>query len=132
MPSGSGSNFIIILTQVAVQLPVMAVLVAGLVISIINRKNYPKACTFAIIGFSLMIFERLVSASLNILLPTILLQGSSATYSQYSIILGVVNITFTLLDAGALGLLLAAIFAGRKPEPKPADPYAGYYNQPPR
>lgn len=128
----SSGNLTFILSQVAINLPVLAVLVTGLVLSIINRKYYPKACTYAIIAFSLFILERLVGVLLNTLMPLLMMQGSNIDYNQYSIIIGVANILFTLLTTGAYGLLIVAIFAGRKPALSPEQQNQNYYQQPPQ
>lgn len=125
-------NYIaVFLPQLAFSLPALAVFITGLVLAIVRRKYYPKACTYAIIAFSLLIFERLVSVITFTVLQYIMLQGSG-NYSSYAIVNGVLNIFFALVSAGAIGLLIAAIFADRKPAYSPEQQYQAYYQQPPQ
>ena len=121
----------VILSQLAFSLPALAVFITGLVLAIVRRKYYPKACTYAIIAFSLLIFEKLASVVTFTMMQYVLLRGSG-DYSSYAIINGVVNIFFALVFAGAIGLLIAAIFSDRKPAFSPQQQYPTYYQQPPQ
>jgi len=102
-----------ILTNLAIQLPVLIAMLVGIIIAIATWKRNPKSSLFALIAIVLFFILRVLGAVMN-LLPYMLSRQLDLFPSQIGFFSTVSGVILNILDAGAWGLLLAAIFSGRK------------------
>jgi hypothetical protein len=101
-----------ILGQLAFQLPLIAVFGVGVVLALTNRPRLGRAATFALVGFSILLIERVLGSAVAIFIPISMMRsGGSAT--QVGAIIGGLNIFNSFITAVAFGFLIAAIFARR-------------------
>jgi hypothetical protein len=105
---------VVILSNLALQIPTFLALIVGIIFALATWKRNPRPALFALIGFSLT-FLLLVVGSMTTILPILLDSRYNLPISQIAIISTVLNVVLYLFHAGALGLIIAAIFTGRKP-----------------
>jgi len=96
-----------------VQLPFLMVYIAVLVLVIIRLKRYTQAATLAIVAMAVFILSSLLSMSAGYL-PA-LLQGSAQLAGPVSVVIGYASLITGIISAAGWILLIAAVFAFRKP-----------------
>lgn len=105
---GSGTSLLTFFSSVARMLPEIAVLAAGLVVVLGRKANHPKASSLAAAGLAIALGGRLLGAVTWSLVPTLGL-APAALGGIYSAL----GILFSLVHAGAIALLVAAVVAER-------------------
>lgn len=107
---GSGASLLNFFSTIARMLPEIAVLAAGLVVVLGRKANHPKASNLAAAGLAVALGGRLLGAFSYSLVPTFGL-APAALGGVYSAL----GILFSLVHAGAIALLVAAVVADRAP-----------------
>lgn len=100
-----------ILTDLAIQLPVLIVMLVGIVIALATWKCNPKPSLFALISI-LIFFVVIILNSVIVYLPILLWENPN--YSLRTTIMIISHVVLNVIRGGAWGLLLAAVFSGRK------------------
>ncbi len=102
------------------QVPVLAVLVAGLVVLSSSRRRLPgRSNTLARAGLGLLLAETVASLIWNITF-TQLISRSTFSVAQFGLINGLISFIFAMLFAVGLGLLIAALAMVRSEAAKSA------------
>jgi len=107
---GSGSVLLAFFSSVGRQLPEIAVVVVGLVLVLGRKAAHPKASRLAAAGLAVFLGAGLAGAFFYALAPT-LVRSAAAVSAVYA----VAGFGFSVLRAGGLGLLVAAVVADRAP-----------------
>lgn len=97
-------------SSVARRLPEIVVIVVGLVVVLGRKPNHPKASNLAAGGLALLLVETVVSSAFYAAVPTFVSapRAIGALYSAGGLL-------FSLVFAGALALVVAAVVADRAP-----------------
>ena len=98
--------------SLATQVPMIAVLVVGIVLALMNRQRLGRASTLALIGLVLFLADMIVGTGLSVLIPA-LANEQGWSVNQMGVIFGATSILRSLVAAAAFGCLLAAIFGRR-------------------
>lgn len=96
----------IMLQQIAWQLPSLLVLVVGLLVALVTFSRNPLPSILTMLGCGLMLLGRLSIVLLNL---TLMRGGADGDHTMRQVL----SIGNTALGAIGLGLLVAAVFAGR-------------------
>ena len=107
---GSGSSLLAFFSSVARALPEIAVIVVGLVVVLGRKPGHPRASNLAAGGLAVLLVEWIVSLTFYAAVPT-LVSAPRAMAALYS----AAGLVFSLVFAGALALLVAAVVADRAP-----------------
>jgi hypothetical protein len=104
--------------QVATQLPSTIAYVVGIVLAIVLWRRQPRASMFALIGTAILLAISFLAPILQALAFRYWFLNGSASgnrlTSQYSTTIGVLGVLWALGRAGGYGLILAAVYTGRK------------------
>lgn len=91
-----------------VQIPVFLVFVAGMIISLLRYRRYPKVSAFAFVSFAILTFVQLV-------FPIVFWSMSlSLNAQQIATPMTVLNVAASVIRALAYILLIVAIFGWRR------------------
>src|SRR5215207_10536604 len=102
------NNWMLILSQLAGQAPVLLVYVVGLILCALWSRRAPSAAMYAMIGCGLLL---MTSVGVTVLqMYYINNRGAQPTLGYVMFVIGV---TGSILRAVGIGLLLAGVFAGR-------------------
>jgi hypothetical protein len=106
-------------SQLFSSLPTVLVCIAALVISILRWQHAPRAALFSVLGFGLIAFNSVF----GVFFYGVFVNFAHGQTSMMSVIM-LISFFRTLLNAGALVLLLVAVFVGResKRDKSPFDP----------
>ena len=107
---GSGASLLTFFSSIARMLPEIAVIVAGFVVVLGRKASHPKASNLAAAGLAIALGGRLLSALSFGLVPTL-----GAAPVSLAWIYSALGLVFSLVHAGAIGLLVAAVVADRAP-----------------
>ena len=107
---GSGTSLLTFFSTVARGLPEIVVIVVGLVVVLGRRESHPRASRLAAAGLAIALGGRLLSALSFALVATFGL-AAGALAGAYSAL----GLFFSLVHAGAVALLVAAVVADRAP-----------------
>lgn len=105
---GSGTPLLSFLSSVARQLPEIAVVVVGLVVVLGRKASHPRASNLAALGLAVVLLSGLAGAAFYALAPS-LVRNPGGLASLFA----VAGAGFSLLQACAVGLLVAAVVADR-------------------
>jgi hypothetical protein len=107
---------LLILGHLLARAPMLLVYLIGIVLALVWWRRYPavSALTFAAMGLLLLL--EILSTTTFAILPSHLVRDRQLRPEQYSWILMLVGVVLGLLRAFLFGLLLIAIFIGRKPK----------------
>lgn len=102
------------------QLPSILALLAGIVFAITRWKHYPKVAMVVVIALAFLFLAQVIFTILYVVVPSWAIR-SSEDYENIRIVIDRIYLVLGLLSNGAaaigFGLLLAAIFMRRRPEP---------------
>jgi hypothetical protein len=104
------------LMQLASRVPTLLVCAVGLILAIVYWKRYPRPCLLVFTALCLAVFALVTSAFLFMYLPRAMVD-LGWDHQRVGAIIGVVAFTANLLQAGAMALLLSAVFVGRRQPP---------------
>ena len=104
-----------ILINLAIQLPVLIAMLVGIIIAIVTWKRNPKPSLFTLLSI-LIYFVFIILASLSNELYYFLQVNLDLEYSLVDTIMIITQVVLSVIIGSAWGLLLAAIFSGRKAE----------------
>ena len=104
--------FLSFLGQLVVQLPVLAALVVGIVLSVANRARFGRAANLALAGFVILLIEYVTGTALSLFVPYFY-STLDIPVSQVGIIFGVIAFVRSVAAAIAFGCLIAALFRAR-------------------
>jgi len=107
-----------IMTRLLWSLPMLLVYGAGAVLAIVFWKRCPRACLLALIACLVLIAGSLFSNVASTWLFWVAVRRYGWSSKVYTAASTVISIAGTVIHAGGIGLLLAAVFAGR---PRPAE-----------
>lgn len=97
------------------QLPYFLVTIAGLIFSFLNLKKFPRASRMAMIGLIILLFMHIVGVFLPALSTYLIISAreSARNVGYFSMVVG---FFYSLISAVGLGLVIYAVWIGRKPE----------------
>lgn len=102
------------------QLPTFLALLAGIVFAITRWKQHPKVAMVVVIALAFLLLAQVVFTILYVVVPSWFIRSSEG-YENIRTVIDRVYLVLGLLSNGAaaigFGLLLAAIFMRRTPEP---------------
>jgi hypothetical protein len=108
------------LSQLVTLVPLMLVYLGGLIWCALWWRRAPQAALLAMLGIGLMLFGTVVARGISMYLIQSRMRGGSSSSSTSAVqigqILSVVSIVSSLVHAGGIALLIAAVFAGRDRE----------------
>lgn len=102
-------------------LPVLLVWLVGFILSLVFWKRNPKVCLLTLIAMSGFAITTLVNSYLSTWLP-FRLNEQGMPMNKISSLLTIKAIISSLINAGLWGLVIAAIFGGRKQQSLPPLP----------
>ena len=101
--------------------PVMLVVLTGIVFAIVRWKRHPKISALTVAGLVIFKFQSIAFLSLYYFLPRLATRGWTwASINNLSIVL---DLCHDFFYAGAIALLAAAVFSGRKPQAVVPNPH---------
>jgi len=103
------TTILVSLSLLATSLPVIIVYILGIIVGIIRMKQDTTFGWLVVIGFAVLLVQIIVFAPLFVILPT-WIAGSGRSVSTFGIILTVLGIIRSLIVAGAVGMLVIALF----------------------
>lgn len=109
MNSGSSSQFVSLLKY---QWPLLIAYAVGLVLALINWGRQPKASLLLCLGAAVLL---LVSVGMPFAQSAVIDANRSSPGSGISGMLNTVAMVGNVLRAAGIGLILAAVYAGRQP-----------------
>ena len=95
--------------------PVYLALLTGIVLAIVKWREHPLASMLALIGLGLMLLLSIGGTLINVWLP-ISLERAGKSMPEISATISIVGIARSFIAAVCWGLIVAAIFIGRRPE----------------
>lgn len=102
------------------QLPSFLALIAGVVFAVTRWKRHPKVAMVVVIALAVLLLAQVIFTILYVVVPSWAIR-SSGDYENIRRVIDRVYLVLGLLSNGAaaigFGLLLAAIFMRRRPEP---------------
>lgn len=104
---------LMIITNLAIQLPVLIALLIGIILCFTHWSRYPKPSLLAFLGLLLLMIMTLITV-LTVFLPYFLQSNFNMTYSAMAPIQSLVGIISSIMYAIGYILLIAAIFSSRK------------------
>jgi hypothetical protein len=104
------------LAQLATRSPTLLLFATGLVLAIAFWSRYPRPCMLVFLAMSLALIVTVCSAFVFLYLPRAM-NEFGWDHLQLSLMFTVVGVITNVFHAGALGLLLAAVFVDRRPLP---------------
>jgi hypothetical protein len=105
-----------VLMQLATRLPTLLVYAVGLVLAISFWSRYPKPCLLLFLSMCTALFAVITSTFLFVYLPRAM-NDFGLDHQQLVHYFWVVGVTSNIVHAGAVVLLLTAVFAGRNQLP---------------
>lgn len=108
------------LVSYLMQLPIFLVWLVGFVLAFVYWGRYPRVSLLTLIGLTIFLIETLANTYLSLWLP-IMLSQRGITTAQIGVILTGKGIVTALVDAIGWGLIVAAIFSGRRINPASKD-----------
>jgi hypothetical protein len=96
------------------RLPVLLVILAGIVFSLLRWKRHPKASLITVIALVFYFFKFFAFTALNYWLP-ILRESMQWSYATADNLYTVVQVVNDFCFAMVLVLLVAAVYVGRRP-----------------
>jgi hypothetical protein len=106
-----------ILTNMAIHIPLYLVWLVGFILAIVTWKRNLQPSLFAILGIASMFVFDLIS--IYMITVPMRLSGKGYPATNIAMVMSIANVALTILKAGGWGLLLAAVFVGRKRQPAP-------------
>lgn len=101
-----------IMPTLLMMLPLYVALLTGIGVAVARRQRHPRVSLHASLAFGLLLLTSIGAAYLNATLPMVLLSKGLQPH-QYGPVLFVSGVVRFLIDAVAIGLLVAAVFGGR-------------------
>lgn len=95
--------------------PAYLMMIAGIVLALQYAQRFPKASRLTVLGLSVLLLNSVVGAYLGWWLPRLMVEQGSPVQS-ISFIMTARQFVQSLISAAGLGLLLAAVFSGRREE----------------
>jgi hypothetical protein len=95
------------------QLPVVLVLLIGFILALVRRPQHPKAATLAAVGCGVLLLNLLAGYYVETtVVPSLV--GGGTSIAEVGRIVMFIGIARSVVMATGLGLLIGAIFAGRR------------------
>ena len=115
------SDLVYVVPQLALALPTLATLIAGLVLMNARRGRLaPRSRSLGVAGCLVLVLAALVNAGYAVALPTLVREAGPQGIGVLALVFGVVLV---LLDCVGLGLLIAAVLAGSRTALPPRQPW---------
>ncbi len=112
------TSYASMLTRFLAQLPVYLVWLVGAIVAVVRWRRHPRVSLLAVAGLAVLFLSSLVSTAANSMLPMMVASGAlRGSFSRMATVLAVCSIVFAVIAAVGYGLLLAALFSGRAPQP---------------
>ncbi|MEQ1859336.1 MAG: hypothetical protein ABMA13_05325 [Chthoniobacteraceae bacterium] len=116
----SDSSFIELVRSLVVQLPVVLVCIAGLVVAVVKWRESGGAAKWALLGFGAVLFLSFAMPVVYSMINQSKIAGTDI--AQIRAFHMRLNVLWSVLRAVSYGLLLVAIFAGRRTGAPPSLP----------
>lgn len=97
------------------QLPHLLVAIAGLIFSFLNLKKFPRASRTAMIGLIILLLAHIAGIFLPAL-STYLIISARESARNAGYLTTVIGFFYSLICAVGLGIVIYAVWLGRKPE----------------
>jgi len=111
-------SFTILLTRFLTQSPLYLVWLGGAILALVRWRQHPRVSLLALAGLGVLFVDSLAGVALNAALPMMITSRVVlGGYGRVGAVLGVCNIVSTVVAAAGYGLLLAAVFSPRVPQP---------------
>lgn len=104
------SMTMILFSQLVMSAPMLLVYVGGMVLAALWWRRAPRAAAFAMTGLVLMLFVTIGSTAVHAYFVT---NRAAATSATFGMTLSVIGLASGILRAVGMGLVVAAVFAGR-------------------
>jgi hypothetical protein len=104
----------IVFQQLLYQSPLLLVYLVGLIVAMVMFSRCPRAAMLTIIGTGTLLFVAIGMVVLQTYLISARNTGGGITMQNYSTIIMTSNVIANILRAIAMGLIIAAVFVGRK------------------
>jgi len=101
------------LTQLAAQTPLLIVCMAGLITALTHWQRCPRPAMLTLVGMAIFLVTIVARSFLTIYLFQ-LRRDHDWSITQYGWITSISTLVLIVIQAAALGLVLAAVFTGRK------------------
>jgi hypothetical protein len=112
-----------VLSQLAIQVPLMLVWLVGMVLALTWWQRAPKVAAVTCVACALFLVDTLIGSVLSATLPAMLIERGQST-SQIGVAFAVIGTIRSLLHTVLWCGVLFAIFSGRGPAPaKQVDSY---------
>ena len=105
--------------SLAMRMPFLLVCIAGLALVAIRWRRHPRASLLALLGVVALFLSSLGTLLAYEALPRWMIRWQGAA-ERGELVYSTVNVLFFTIDALGLGLLLAAVFAERSRNDRPA------------
>ena len=102
-----------VLSNYAIQLPIILVWAAGLVIALVRWKEHPRVSVLALIAFSVLMLQLLIDTYLNVWMPRWLYETRGSSNNEVANFLLVKGVVSNLIRMGLWGLVIIALFGWR-------------------
>ncbi len=99
------------LAQFAVQLPVLAVLAVGVLVSLANRERLGRAANLAMAGFIILSIQHLMGFATNLLIPYF--YSLDMNTAQIGVAFAVFGFVLAIIAAVGFGCLIMALLRAR-------------------
>ena len=99
-------------------IPVLIVIIVGMVLALVYWRRYPLPCLLTLIATSIMLINRM----LDFLIYYLLYSTNFSIWRFGTWLTIAIGVGFSMVNAAAFGLLLVAVFVGRKGA-QPANKY---------
>jgi uncharacterized membrane protein len=100
-----------LVTSLLPRLPAVIVLGVGIGLAISRSRSHPRTAMLAAIGFGSYLLVGLVSGVFFGVAPLVLMENGMET--SMGTVYAVAGVVFSIIEAGALGLIVAAVFSER-------------------
>jgi len=100
--------------------PAILVALVGSLLVVLRWRRHPRASALALVAFLIYLFTSILFPIVYAVLPALLIERAWST-SSYSILYRGLAFFHYLVEAVALALLLAAVFAGRGAQPNTSE-----------
>lgn len=101
-----------ILSNLATQLPVLAVMIGGIIFAVLNWQKHPRVSRLTVIALGVLLALNVVGTFLSFWLPITVYRDTNSSQAL-GLTLAITSFVQALIAAGAWVLLLMAVFRGR-------------------
>lgn len=113
--SSDNSPLLLVLPQLALQLPTLIVWVVAAVFALLRWERHPRASLYLLIAVGIFFVERLVGTWISMIMP-LRLRERGLSHADMGIWFATWGVARSLVDAGGWTLMVLALFGVRQAE----------------